>query len=81
MGILNSVIYTKRSPLSSTRVNVEVDSYETDDPGETSDIWVVFCKNWESIAKKVKAINDNAGVKTFLNNSASQFIVLELSNL
>ena len=53
--------------------------YETDDPGETSEIFNdYFLKIGESIAKKANTINDNADFKTLLNNSVSQSIVLEL---
>ena len=57
-----------------------MDSYETDDPGKTSKLFNdYFVKNWRSIAKKGKAMNDDADFKTLLNNSVSQSIVLELS--
>ena len=56
-----------------------MDNYETDDPGKTSEIFNdYFVKIGESIAKKAKTMNDNADFKTFLNNSVSQSIVLEL---
>ena len=37
-----------------------------------------FVKIGESIAKKAKTINDNADFNTFLNNSVSQSIALQL---
>ena len=56
-----------------------MDSYETDDPVETSEIFNdYFVKIAESIAKQGKTMHDNADFKTFLNGSVSQFIVLEL---
>ena len=56
-----------------------MDNYETDGPGETSEIFNdYFVKIGESTAKKAKTINDNADFKSFLNNSVSQSIVLEL---
>ena len=56
-----------------------MDSCETDDPGETLEIFNdYFVEIGESIAKKAKTINDNADFKTFLNNSVFQSIVLEL---
>ena len=59
-----------------------MDSYETDNRRETSQIFNdYFAKIGEFIAKKAKTKNHKADFKTFLNNSVSQSIVLELPQL
>ena len=56
-----------------------MDSYKTDDTGETPEILNdYFVKIEESIARKAKTLNDNADCKTFLSSSVSQSIVFEL---
>ena len=56
-----------------------MDSKETDNWGETSEIFYdYFVKIGESIVKKAKTMNDNAYFKTFLNSFVSRSTVLKL---
>ena len=56
-----------------------MDSKETDNWGETSEIFYnYFVKIGETLAKKAKTMNDNAYLKTFLNSFVSQSTVLKL---
>ena len=81
MALINSIIHTKRSTAIS-RLTVNVDSYETNDPNETSQIFNdYFVKIGESIAKKAKTMNDNVNFKKFLKNFLFQSIVLEFPQL